>query len=152
MTQSSPMLQRSPSPPVKESTISSFDDLLREARQQPEPQRLLFVFMAAELPEDSSPEQRERFAAGAGGTLAPLMCVDKAAHELTTFAALVEESRALAPEWAIVFVACLAGRAGRAVTHDDAEEPLQRMVDAIKAGSHGSYIPFGRDGHPVQFE
>ena len=26
------------------------------------------------------------------------------------------------------------------------------MVDAIKAGSHGSFIPFGRDGQPVVFE
>ena len=29
---------------------------------------------------------------------------------------------------------------------DDAEAPLQRMVDAIKAGSHGSFIPFDRAG------
>jgi hypothetical protein len=152
MAQSSPLLHRSPSPVVTEPAISGFDDLLREARRQPEPQRLLFVFMTAELPEDSSPEQRERFAAGTGGTLVPLMCVDKASHELTTFAALVEESRASAPEWAIVFVACLAGQVGRAATHEDAETPLQRMVDAIKAGSHGSFIPFGRDGYVVRFE
>jgi hypothetical protein len=57
-----------------------------------------------------------------------------------------------APEWAMVFVACLARQVGRAVTHDDAEAPLQRMVDAIKAGSHGSFIPFDRDGQPVLFE
>ena len=125
---------------------------MREARQQSEPQRLLFVFMAAELPEACSPEQRARFAAGAGGALVPRVCVDKAAHELTSFAALVEESRAAAPEWAIVFVACLAGHAGRAVTPDAADDALRRMVDAIKAGAHGSFIPFGRDGRPVQFE
>src|SRR5437763_15902630 len=53
--------------------ISSFDDLLRVARQQAEPQRLLFVFVGAELPEDSTSEQRQRFAAGAGGALVPLM-------------------------------------------------------------------------------
>jgi hypothetical protein len=146
------MQHRVPSTSADDLSISSFDDLLRAARQRPEPQRLLFVFMSAELPEDSTPEQRERFAAGVGGTLVPLMCVDKASHELTTFAALAEESRASAPEWAMVFVACLAGQVGRAVTHDDAEAPLQRMVDAIKAGSHGSFIPFDRDGQPVQFE
>ena len=49
--------------------------------------------MSAELPEDCTPEQRERFAAGDGGALVPLMCVDKTSDELTTFAALVEESR-----------------------------------------------------------
>ncbi len=97
-------------------SISSFDDLLRAARQQPEPQRLLFVFAGAELPDDSTPEQRARFAEGGGGALAPLMCVDKSADELDTFSALVDESRAAGPEWAIVFVAGLAGRAGRAPT------------------------------------
>ena len=34
--------------------ISSFEDLLQAARQQPEPQRLLFVFADAELPADDS--------------------------------------------------------------------------------------------------
>jgi len=133
-------------------SISSFEDLLRAARQQPEPQRLLFVFMGAELPDDSTPEQRQRFAAGGGGALVPLMCVDKSPDELTTFAALADESRRSGPEWTIVFVAALAGQGGRALTHDDAEAPLQRMIDAIKAGSHGSFIPFDRNGQPVNFE
>ena len=53
--------------------ISSFDDLLRAARSQPEPQRLLFVFAGAELPEDCTPEQRARFEAGQGGALTPMM-------------------------------------------------------------------------------
>ena len=137
---------------MPELSISSFDDLLRAARQQPEPQRLLFVFMGAELPEDSTLEQRQRFASGAGGALVPLMCVDKTPDELTTFVALAEESRKSGPEWTIVFVAGLAGQGGRALTHDDAEAPLQRMVDAIKVGSHGSFIPFDRGGRPVLFE
>jgi hypothetical protein len=80
------------------------------------------------------------------------MCVDKSADELEAFSALVEESRAAGPEWAIVFVAGLAGHAGHAPTSKDAETPLQRMVDAIKAGSHGSFIPFDRTGRPVLFE
>jgi hypothetical protein len=137
---------------MPELSISSFEGLLHAARQQPEPQRLLFVFMGAELPEDNTPEQRQRFAAGAGGALVPLMCVDKSPDELTTFAALAEESRLSGPEWTMVFVAGLAGQGGRAPTHDDAEVPLQRMVDAIKVGSHGSFIPFDRNGRPVLFE
>jgi hypothetical protein len=132
--------------------ISSFDDLLRAARQQPEPQRLLFVFTCAELPEDSTPEQRQCFAAGTGGALVPLMCVDKTPDELTTFAALADESRTSGPEWTIVFVAGLSGQRGRALTHDDAEAPLQGMVNAIKAGSHESFIPFDRNGRPVLIE
>ena len=137
---------------MSEVAIAGFEDLLRAARQQSEPQRLLFVFAGAELPDDCTPEQRAQFAAGAGGTLVPLMCVDKSAEELDTFASLVAESRTAGPEWAIVFVAGLAGRAGRAPTSKDAEVPMQRMVDAIKAGSLDSFIPFDRAGRPVQFE
>jgi hypothetical protein len=132
--------------------ISGFDDLLTAARSQPDPQRLLFVFAGAELPEDSTHEQRHRFATGAGGALVPLMCVDKGVDELTTFAALADEARASGPTWTIVFVAALAGTGGRPLTSKDAEAPLQRMVDAIKAGSLDSFIPFDRDGQPVTFE
>jgi hypothetical protein len=132
--------------------ITCFDDLLIAARTQADPQRLLFVFAGAELPEDSTPKQRRQFDAGAGGALVPLMCVDKALDELTTFAALADEARVSGPTWAVVFVAAVGGQPGRPVASKDAEAPLQRMVDAIKAGSHGSFIPFGRDGQPIIFE
>ena len=132
--------------------IHTFDDLLLAARQQPEPQRLLFVFAGAELPEDSTPDQRTRFDAGAGGALIPLMCVDKGPEELRTFSELVEESCAMGPDWTIVFVASLAGQDGRAPTSKSAEAPLQSMVEAIRAGGHRSFIPFDRSGRPVLFE
>ena len=45
-------------------TLTCFDDLLSLAREQPEPQRLLFVFAAAGIPEDATPAQRARFEAG----------------------------------------------------------------------------------------
>ena len=63
--------------------ITSFDDLLQAARQQPEPQRLLFVFAGAELPDECRPRFSARSSRqGEGGELAPLMCVDKAPAEL----------------------------------------------------------------------
>lgn len=130
--------------------ISSFDDLLAAARQQSEPQRLLFVFASAELPEDSTPEQAARFAAGQGGALTPLMCVDKTPDELSSFAALAEESRQFGQAWALVFVSSLSGQAGRAPSSQDADAPLQRMVEAIKAGTLGQFIPFNVQGEPVQ--
>ena len=129
--------------------ISNFDDLLRAARTQPEPQRLLFVFARAVLPDDSTPEQRARFEAGEGGALAPLMAVDRTPDDLGTFAALVEESRQFGTDWAVVFVASLSGRDGRAPTSKEADESLQRMIELIKAGSIGSFIPFDRRGEPV---
>ena len=131
--------------------ISSFDDLLRAARQQPEPQRLLFVFAQAVLPDDSTPEQRAGFEAGHGGALTPLMSVDKTPEELGTFAALVEESRQFGPDWAVVFVASLPGRTGRPPTSKEADQPLQRMIESIKAGSFGSFIPFDRQGQSMLF-
>lgn len=129
--------------------ISSFDDLLQAARQQPEPQRLLFVFASADLPEDSTPAQREHFLAGQGGALVPIMYVDKTPDELRTFADLAEESRQFGQEWSIVFATALSGSGGLAPTSDAAEKPLQRMVEAIKAGSLGTFIPFDRLGQPV---
>lgn len=134
--------------------ITSFDDLLNAARAQPEPQRLLFVFAAAELPDDATPAQRARFEAGQGGALVPLMCVDKTPQELHSFRALAEEAgQFTAPghDWTLVFAAALSGTLDKAPTSADAEAPLQRMVDAIKGGRHDAYIPFDRDGQPVHF-
>ena len=132
--------------------ITSFDDLLHAARAQPEPQRLLFVFAGAELPPDSTSEQRLQFENGRGGTLVPLMYVDKTPGEISAFADLIAESREMQCEWSIVFVAALDGRDGRALTSEEAEAPLLRMIDAIKAGSLGAFIPFGRDGEPVMLQ
>ena len=133
-------------------TIASFDDLLRSAREQATPQRLLFVFTTAGVPDDASPDQHERFKAGEGGTLTPLMCVDKTPDELTSFAALFDESRLLGTAWDIVFVAAMDGSAGREPTSLEAEVPLQRMVEAIKSGRIGGFIPFDAVGLPVQFD
>jgi hypothetical protein len=131
--------------------IANFDDLLRAARAQPEPQRLLFVFATAELPEDSTPQQHADFLVGQGGALTPMMSVDKAPEALNTFAALVAESREFGHDWAIVFVAGLSGRAGCPPSSAEAEQSLQRMIEAIKSGAFGSYMAFDRDGEPVLF-
>ena len=130
-------------------SIANFDDLLRAAREQPEPQRLLFVFANAELPDDSTPEQRAHFQAGQGGALTPLMSVDKMPEELDTFAALVAESCQFGQEWVVVFVAGLSGRDGHAPTSEQADQSLQRMIEAIKTGAFGSFMPFDRQGQPM---
>jgi hypothetical protein len=131
-------------------SIASYEDLLRAAQEQAEPQRLLFVFARAVLPDDSTPAQRADFAAGRGGALEPLMSVDKAPEDLGSFAALVEESRQFAADWSIVFVSALAGRDGRVPTSDEADRMLQGMVDSIKRGVFGAFIPFDRQGAAVQ--
>ena len=128
-----------------------FDDLLRSAREESQPQRLLFVFTKAGLAPNATPAQRARFKAGKGGTLTPLMCVDKLPEELPSFDALIEESRRAGPAWDVVFVAALPGSAGHTPTDVDAEEPLQRMVDSINSGSVENFLPFDIRGKPLNF-
>ncbi len=132
--------------------ISSFDDLLQAARQQPEPQRLLIVFAGADLPEDSTPAQRASFQAGQGGALVPIMYVDKSPDELHTFADLAQEALQFGRAWRIVFAAAMSGSGGRPPSPDAVEKALQRLVESIKAGSLGSLIPFDRQGQAVQLD
>ena len=129
--------------------IATFDDLIQAAKQQPDAQRLLMVFAHAELPDKASPEQRAAFAAGHGGELAPIMCVDKTPEELSSFAALTSEAKQMVQDWVIVFVAGLSGLGTTAPSSQDAAPHLQHMVESIKAGQLGHFIAFNRDGDAV---
>ena len=129
--------------------ISSFDDLLQAAHEQDEPQRLLFVFVQATLPEDSTPEQKAAFEAGEGGELAPVMAVDKAPDEVGRFEDFKAEAEQFGQAWSLVFVSAMAGRDGQAPTSADAEPALQDMVESIKAGRIDNCIPFDPQGRPV---
>ncbi len=129
--------------------ITTFDDLLQAARQQREPQQLLFVFAGAELPAGASAEQRAQYEAGEGGELAPLMCVDKSADALDSFDALCAEAARAGPPWAIVFTAALSGRNGQPPAAADIDAALQHMVDAVQAGRLEGMLPFNRTGEPV---
>ena len=131
--------------------ITSFDNLLAAARAQAEPQRLLFVFAAAELSEDSTEEQRRQFDAGQGGALVPVMTVDKSPDALVDFATLAQESTQFDKPWVIVFVAALSGKHGAAPIDTDVVQALDTMTDAVKSGNLSAFIPFDRDGFTVQF-
>jgi hypothetical protein len=131
---------------------SHFEQLLQHAASQPQPQRLLFVFAAAELPPDASPEQRKRYAAGGGGALAPLMCVDKAPRDLPGFDALVAESRDAGPPWDVVFVAGLDGRDGRSPTDEQVEQALHKMVNAVHTGMVRGFAAYDGGGRELLFE
>lgn len=130
--------------------ISSFDDLLLAAGQQPEAQRLLFVLARAELPDDATPAQRAAFEAGEGGALVPAACVDRAGAELASFAAFQTEAEPFCPDWVIVFAASLPGRPGQPPSSDMAQAPLEQMVAAIKAGQIGAYLAFDRSGAAIR--
>lgn len=130
--------------------IENFSTLLAAARLQPQAQRLLFVFVTVELPIDATPQQRAEFEAGEGGTLIPLMCVDKGLDELSTFEALAQEAQQLDGRWVLVFTAAMSGMAGKMPISADAELHLQSMVEAIKRGELGRYLAFDREGNAVQ--
>lgn len=132
--------------------IADYADLLAEAHRQSAPQRLLFVFARAELPDNPDAQQRERFEQGEGGVLTPVLCVDKILKELSDMAALVEESRRTGVAWDIVFVAALAGDGMNPPTSQEAEAPLQRMVEALQMGSIGNFLAFDRQGNAVDIQ
>ena len=131
--------------------LSDFDQLLSAAHQQPDPQRLLFVFVRAELPEAATEEQRERHAGRVGGTLTPVLCVDKLPGEIAGFAALASESAATGQPWDLVFVAAMGGRDGHAPSTEAAEPHLRGMLQAIGLGQVSRYAAFDMQGNPVQF-
>ena len=132
--------------------LHDFSDLLQAARQQPEPQRLLLVFAAAELPRDASDEEKARFERGEGGALSPVVCVDKLPEEIESFAGLRDESTRTGIAWDILFVAALSGRGGFAPNSDEAVQPLRMMVEAIKGGRVGDFLAVTRAGELVQLQ
>ena len=129
--------------------IASYSDLMQAVREQPEPQRLLFVFCRAELPDEASAEEKAAFERGEGGALTPVICVDKAPVDVSDFSALVDESAQTGQPWDVVFVAAMAGRGGMEPSPDEAQQPLTMMVESVRMGHIGGYLPLDRDGHAV---
>lgn len=130
---------------------SAFQQLLQAAAAQPDPQRLLFVFAAAGLPDEATPEQRARFEAGEGGSLTPLACVDRRLDELTDFAGLVEDARTACPPWDLVFVAGLSGQGGQQPTHAQVDAAIAAMVEGVRTGRLDAYLALDLAGEAVSF-
>lgn len=131
--------------------ISSFDDLLSASRAQPVPQSLLMVFVDVELPPDSTPEQRERFARGQGGALMPRMCVDRSPNDIESWEALVSDADAQTDQWRMVMVAAMDGKPGQPPTSDQIDRALNQMVMWIHQGQIQAFIPFDRQGQAIHF-
>lgn len=131
---------------------SQFRQLIDAALVQAEPQRLLFVFATAELPADATPAQRERFLAGQGGALTPVMCVDKAPEDLSDFTALARESHQAGAPWTMAFAAGLAGRNGLPPDQVQIDQALQIMVEAVRDGDFARFAAYDPDGAPITFE
>jgi len=131
--------------------LTHFDDFLVLAGQQSEPQRLLFVFVTADLPQEHTPEEAARFAQGQGGTLSPVMFVDKALDEVASFYSLMQESLNTGQEWQIVFVGALDGLNGVGLSNEAAKQPLELMVKNIESGEIQRFLAFDKHGQSVSF-
>ena len=129
--------------------ISSYQEQQQAARSQQEPQRLLFVFCRAELPEEASEAEKAAFERGEGGALTPVVCVDKLPAEVARFEDLVEESRQTGQAWDVVFVAAMSGRGGIEPSSDEAQQPMTMMVESIRLGHIGNYLPLDPQGQAV---
>jgi hypothetical protein len=130
--------------------IANFADLLHAARTQDQPQRLLFIFAASELPDDASKTQQERYQARMGGALSPVVYVDKSPEEIGNFDELVEESRATGASWDIVFITSLSGQEGQPPDHDQIEQTFVRLIEMIRLGQLDSFLTFDREGGIVR--
>lgn len=136
--------------------IATFDDLLQAAGSQSAPQKLLLIFLGAELPADATPEQRAGFHAGHGGALVPLMCVDKQPGELASFAALSTEADAMHSGWQLVLAGALAGQQGQWPSDQAVDEVFQRWLAQIQSGQMeqvlAQTLAFTRTGDAVQLQ
>lgn len=133
-------------------TISSFDDLLLAACEQPQGQRLLLVFASADLPDDATPEQRAGFEQGEGGALVPTVCVDKTPDEIGNFERLTQEAKQFGTPWRVLFASSLSGTGDAPPTSKAAEPALERMVDAIKQGAFANMIAFDASGNAITLD
>ena len=132
-------------------TSSGFEQLVTAAAAQPEPQVLLFVFAGAQLPADATPAQRETFEQGAGGELTPLMCAEKELAQLTSFDALVSESREVGPPWQVVFAAGVSGSNGKAPSGALVGQALNTMVDRVRHGAVHGLLALTASGDVLSF-
>ena len=64
----------------------------------------------------------------------------------------LSDQREFGTDGTIVFVTALAGGDGIAATSEQAEAPLQQMIDSIEAGHVGRFLAFVAPGLPVQFD
>lgn len=127
--------------------ITDFASLLAAARSQSAAQRLLFAFCQRRLHDDHNAQEAERFAAGEGGILQPILCVDKTPSQLGDFSALAADADALDARWQLVFVAAVDDGGSEA-----ADGPIKRMVQTIQTGGDvARYLAFNRDGQLLRF-
>lgn len=129
--------------------ITKFADLLKAAREQQDPQRLLFLFAKAEI-EDKGKKKKKNKGSEQGGTIDPVMTAFKLPEEIESFEALVKEADQMSPNWNFVFIAALSGFNGQPPSEELAETHLNQMVGKLMMGEDMSrYVILDRDENPI---
>ncbi|MFY8350918.1 ribonucleotide reductase subunit alpha [Pseudoalteromonas sp. SSM20] len=124
--------------------ISKLSDLVEMANEQPDPQRLLFLF--AEVSSESKKNKSQQ-----KGTITPVMCVDKLPSDINAFDDLVKEADEIAKNWDFMFIASLSGDKGEPPTSEDAEPYLTKMTNDVMSGQNiARYVVFDRKHNPVE--
>ena len=75
--------------------------------------------------------------------------MDLAPGELTTFDALVIESRRASPAWHVVFIAGLSGHGGNPPASDRVDSALEQMVERVRSGRLDPYLALDSSGEAV---
>jgi len=131
-------------------SIQNYADLIKTAQQEPNPQRLLFVFARAVLPDDATTEEKLAFEKGEGGALDPILCVDKTPDEAASFATLIAEAETTGHSWNIAFVSAMSGHAGQELNSDECIQPLNMMVEQIRLGKISQFLAISREGEFIE--
>ena len=125
--------------------LSNFSTLLEMANEQPDPQRLLFLFASAKTTNKSRKQDDKK------GTIEPTMVVDKLPEEITNFSSLVNEADGIDKNWDFVFIASLGGEKRKAPSSEDAEPYLNKMTNDVMTGSNiMQYVVFDRKENPIE--
>lgn len=117
----------------------TYDDLLKIARDENKPQRILFVFTEIEQREDGKGNEGDF-------SIVPAFFIDKELHELSDFNALVESSKETGRHWDIVFVAVLMGENGQLPSFDQTDQQLDMMIKLINQGEISQFAAYKRSG------
>ena len=79
------------------------------------------------------------------------MCVEKGLGELSTFDALVSESRQVGPPRQVVFAAGLSGTNGQLPCGSAVEKALNTIVDRVRHGAAQNLLALSTTGEGLTF-
>ena len=125
--------------------INNFEDFLTAAKEQSTPQRLLMLYAKSQaIPTKSEIGQP-------GGTITPVMCVDKTPQEIPSFVSLKEEADSINKNWDFIFVTTMSGQPGKPPTSEEAAPHLEDMTNDLANGrlKMEKYLIFDRNQDPV---